>query len=357
MYVAAKDEAAEAAESGETEPVIVPTDPPEFNGCLKQIRQQIPSLDKTAKKTLVADCASVFKTYSNEVLTFLIEGYWYQATAYKDGIRYTDADLAKAFAKAKKSEFPTEAEFKAYLKSSGETEADVKFQIRVNAIYAKLLKRHEKTITAAAITAYYNAHKSSFGTQATADIHLVRTTSQAKAQAALNDLKSGQSWDAVAKQYSEDATAKTDGGVLTGVTNGQEESAVNKVIFSSPVNKLEGPIHGVFGWYVLEVTQLTKAVQESLAKATPTVKTDLTTVAQTKAEAIVSAQSKKLWLHLTTCRAPHYLVTSCSNYVAPKTTTTATATPTTATTTAATTTTAASTGTTTAASTTTTSAR
>jgi foldase protein PrsA len=335
MFVAAKDQAAQAAQQGESEPIIVPTDPPKYAGCLKQIRAQIPTLAKTGDKTLRTDCSQVFTQYTNEVLTFLIEGYWYQADAYKLGIKYTSADLTKDFNKDFKTEFKTKAAFTAYLTESGETKADVLFQIRVNQIYSKLLKRYEKPATAAAIAAYYNANKSKFGTQATADIHLVRTNSQAKAKAALSALNSGQSWDTVAKQYAEDASAKKNGGVLSGVTNGQEESAVNKVIFASPVNKVEGPIKGVFGWYVLEVTKSTPAVVESLAKATPSVKQLLTQQEQTKAEAKVTAVGKKNWGKQTACREPYYQVTMCTNYKAPKTTTTPAATPTAAATTPA----------------------
>jgi foldase protein PrsA len=324
MYVAAKGQAASAAQQGQAEPVIVPNDPPKYAGCLKQVRAQIPSLATTASKTLVSDCSQLFTQYANQVLTFLIEGYWYQADAYKQGIKYTSADLTKAFNKAFKTEFKTKAAFNAYLKSSGQTKADILFQLRVNAIYAKLIKRFEKPANAAAIQAYYNAHKSQFGTQATANVHLVRTTSKAKAQAALNALKSGQSWDTVAKQYAEDASAKTTGGVLTGVTNGEEEAAVNKVIFASPVNKVEGPIKGVFGFYVLEVTKSTPAVTQSLAKATPAVKQMLTQQEQTKAEAKVTAQAKKNFGKQTTCRTPYYQVTMCTNYKAPNTTTTTT---------------------------------
>jgi foldase protein PrsA len=107
------------------------------------------------------------------------------------------------------------------------------------------------------------------------------------------------------------------------------------VIFASPVNKLEGPIKGVFGFYVLEVTKSTPAVTESLAKATPTVKQTLTQQAQTKAEAKVTAEAKKNFGKQTTCRTPYYQVTMCANYKAPKTTTTTT--PTSAATTPATT--------------------
>lgn len=351
MYIAAKDEAAQAAQQGESAPVIVANDPPHFASCIKQVREQIPQLAKTKASTLRSDCKQVFTQYTSEVMSFLIEGYWYQADAAKLGIKYTTAELNKAFNKEKKTEFKTDAAYKSYLKESGETEADLKFQVRVNALFEKLLKKYEKPVNKAAISKYYNAHKSQFGTQETRDIHLVRTKSRADATAALNALKSGQSWDTVAKQYSEDASAKANGGVLNGITPNEEEHAVNQAIFNNPVNKVVGPIHGIFGWYVVESTKITPATQESLAKATSTIKSLLSQQEQTSAESKVNKISKKNWGKRTTCRSP-YQVTDCANYKKPKTTTTpatatnATTTPTTSSTATGSTTTGSKTATT-----------
>lgn len=331
MYVAAKGQANQAAQQGQQEPVIVANDPPKFESCIKQVREQIPSYASYPASELQKDCQQVFNQYSTEVMSFLIEGYWYQAQAYKEGIKYTQADLMKDFAKAKKSGFPTEAQFQAYLKSSGETQQDVLFQIRVNRMYSKLLKKYEKPATEAQIAAYFKAHQSQFGTQASRDLHLVRTKTQADAQAALNALNSGQSWDQVANHYSEDASAKQTGGLLTGITPNEEEAAVNTAIFSSSLNKVVGPIKGLFGWYVLEVTKETPATHESLAKAKATIKAALASTSQQAAATKVNALVKKNWKSQTTCNKP-YSVALCSNYVAPKTTTTATTTPTTSTT-------------------------
>lgn len=336
MYVAAKGQAAQAAQQGQVQPVIVANDPPSFKGCIKQIRAQLPALAKTPTSTLRADCNQVFRQFTNEVMGFLIEGYWYQADAYKLGISYSDAQLNKDYEKAKNAQFPTAAAFANYLKSSGETEKDIKFQIRVDKLFAKLVKHYEKPVNAAAIAAYYRAHQAEFGTQETRTIHLVRSTSQAKAQAALNALKSGQSWTAVAKQYSEDASAKANGGLLAGITPNEEEHAVNQAIFGTPANKLAGPVKGIFGWYVLQVVKITPATQESLAKATPTIKQLLTSQKQQTAEAQILKVSKKNWFKQTTCRT-QYQVTDCSNYKAQATATSTAATPTNATTTATTT--------------------
>ncbi len=354
MFIAAKEEAAQ--ETGE--PVIVPQSPPDFTSCIAQIRRDIPTLATTSDATLKTDCANVFKEYNNEVMAFLIEAYWYQADAYKDGIRYTAADLQKDFKKAMKTEFPTTAQFNAYLKSSGETKADILFQIRVSQIYTKLLDRAEVKPTTAAIAKYYASHMATFGTKETRDVHLVRTSTLAQATAAYNALKSGSSWTTVAAKYSATAAAGKNGGLLTGVSSGEEENAVNTVIFANPVGKIVGPVKGLLGSYVIEVTKIVPATQKTLAQSSAEIKEVLTESAQTAAEAKVNAASKKNWGSQTLCRST-YSITDCKGYVAPKTTTTATptteeTTPATTTTAAPTTTTAATESTTTAASPTTT---
>jgi foldase protein PrsA len=351
LYIAAVEEAAQ--QTGE--PVIVPQAPPKYTSCIAQIRRDIPSLATTSDATLQKDCAQVFTEYNSEVMQFLIEAYWYQADAYKAGIKYTNADLTKDVAKATKSEFPTKAALAAYLKTSGETEADIRFQVRVSQLYAKLIKRAEVKVTTAAIAKYYASHKSAFGTKETRDLHLVRTSSAAKAQAAYNALKAGQSWTVVAKQYSATASAGKNGGLLSGVSSGEEENAVNTAIFANPVGKLVGPIKGLLGSYVIQVTKITPATQKTLAQSTAEIKTLLTQQQQTAAETKVNNQSKKNWGSTTLCRST-YSIVDCKGYKAPATTTTATpttTTPATSTPTATTTTPTATTGSTTATGTTT----
>jgi parvulin-like peptidyl-prolyl isomerase len=329
MYVAAKGNASQSPGA----PVIVPNDPPEFTGCIKQVRAQIPTLAKTSNKTIKQDCNQLFQSLSGQVMDFLIKAYWYQATASKLHINLTNAQVQKAFQTEKKQEFPTSTAFTSFLKQTGQTMQDILFRVRVNEIYKKLLARNTTKITPASIQSYYNSHTSQFGTPATRNIRIVRTKTQSAAQAALSALKSGQSWTAVSKKYSIDTATKNSGGLLTDVTNGEEEAALNKVAFSAPLNKLQGPVHGQFGWYVVEVVKITPATHQSLAKATPLIKELLGSQTQQNASQAVDKKAKKEWGAKTLCR-PAYSMADCHGYKPPKTTTTATPTPAPSTTTA-----------------------
>ena len=325
MYLAAKEQVAQAAAQGLKEPVIISSDPTDFTSCVKQIRAGLPTLRSASEASLQSDCKSVFTQDTTQVMQFLIEGYWFQAEAHKLGVRAPN--LVKDFDKYLKKQWPTKAALASYLKSTGQTRDDLLFEYRVESLFVKLLKRYEKPVTKAAVASYYAAHKSSYGTPESRDLHLLLTKTRAKAQAAYDALKSGQSWATVADRYSSTAAGKVDGGLLTNVTPNQEEAAVNQAIFASPVGKVVGPIKGIFGYYVIEVTKVTPAVQEPLSKVAATIKTTIEQQEQSLAQAKVSALAKKAWQKQTTC-ATAYQVVECSNYKAPKTTSTSSTAPT-----------------------------
>jgi foldase protein PrsA len=317
MYVAAKGQAAESP----GQPVIVPNDPPNFTKCVTQVKAEIPSLKKTADKTLKADCGQLFTSLSGQVMDFLIKAYWYQADAHRLGIKITTAQVNTALAAAKKSEFSTAAQYQTFLKTSGQTSQDILFRFRVNQIYAKLTARHPTTVTPAAIAAYYAAHQSQFGTPETRNMRIVLTKTAAQASAAKSALQGGQSWTTVAKKYSIDPTTKAKGGLLTGVTAGQQDAALSQAAFAATVNKLLGPIKGQFGYYVLEVIKITPATQRSLAQSSALIKQTLATKLTTAAQTAVDTHAKKDWFKQTTCRSL-YAMADCDGYKAPKTTST-----------------------------------
>ncbi len=318
MYVAAKG----SAQQSPGAPVIVPTDPPNFTNCIAQVRKQIPSLAKRTDKELKSDCSQLFTSLSGQVLDFLIRAYWYQATAAKLGIKVTDAQVQKAFQQAKASQFPTPAAFQQFLSESGQTMQDILFRVRVNQIYSKLLARHQAAVSAATIQTYYNSHQSQFGTPASRNIRIVRTNTLAQANAAKSALQKGQSWTVVAKKYSIDNATKNKGGLLNGVTKGQEEKALDTAAFSASLNKIYGPIHGQFGYYVVQVIKIKAATHQTLAAATPLIKQILSGNRQTAAQTAVDNQAKKDWQQKTKCRSG-FSMADCAGYKAPKTSSTA----------------------------------
>jgi foldase protein PrsA len=349
MYIDEKSQASESA----GEPVIVPNDPPGFATCITQARAEVPTLKKETTTQVRAACQSFFTQLSGEVEDYLIKAYWYQARAAKLGVTPTAAQVQAQLTKEKKQEFKTSAAYTAYLKESGETNADLLYQTRAQLTLKKLEAKQNTTVTAADIAAYYKANQSKYGTPASRNIRIVLAKNESGAKTALAALKSGTSWGVVAKKYSIDPTTKDKGGLLTDVTAGQQDPALSKAAFAAPLNKLVGPVKGQFGWYVVQVIKITPAKLESLASVSSSIKTTLTTNKQQAALTTIDDQLKKTYGAKTLC-AKYYSMADCHGYKAPKATattgaaTTGAATTGAATTGAATTTTPATSSTTTA---------
>jgi parvulin-like peptidyl-prolyl isomerase len=313
MFVAAKGQAAQSP----GQPVIVPSDPPQFKGCVAQVRSKIPTLAKTSDAQLASDCKQLFTSLSSQVMDFLIKAYWYQADAHKLHITVTEAQIQTALAAAKKTQFPTAAQFQAFLTSSGLTLEDVLFRVRVSQLFNKLLAKHPTTVSGAQIQAYYQSHSAQFGTPESRNVRIVLTKTPGQAQAALSALRRGSSWTAVVRKYSTDPTTRKTGGLLTGVTPGQQDAALNSAAFAAKLNKLGGPIKGQFGYYVFEVIKIKPATQEDLAHASPLIKQTLQQQVTASAQAAVDSHARKDWLKQTTCKSTYGMV-DCNGYKAPK---------------------------------------
>jgi hypothetical protein len=144
MYVAAKSQAAQAP----GQPVVVPTDPPGFTRCIAQVRQQIPSLKRTADKTLRADCAQLYRSLSSSVLDFLIKADWIQADGTRHGVLPSQAQVVRAMNTAKDKQFPNGAGYQAFLSKTGQTSQDVLFRFRINTILSGLVAREKGSAAA-----------------------------------------------------------------------------------------------------------------------------------------------------------------------------------------------------------------
>ena len=76
-----------------------------------------------------------------QAMQFLLLELWVRLEAREHGIGVTRAEAARAFALAKRQTFPSDRDFRDFLRTSNMTEADARFQVRFNELYAKL-SRH-----------------------------------------------------------------------------------------------------------------------------------------------------------------------------------------------------------------------
>src|SRR3954468_1995086 len=294
--------------------------PPDYEACVAAKKktpvpkgQQKPSDDALKKQ-----CKTEHDTLKREVMQFLIQGEWVQQEAEKRGVKIKDAELTKALEDQKKQVFPNDKQYQQFLKTSGMTEKDVLFRVKLNELQQRLTQKvtqDSKNVSDADIQAYYAKNKKRFAQPERRDLRVVLTKTEAKAQQAKKELESGQSFKKVVKKYSIDEGSKSQAGLLPAVSEGQQEKTFDTAIFAAPKDKIEGPVKTQFGWYVFEVEKVTKASQQTLEESKDTIKNLLRSQRQQKALDAFVKQFREDYKDQTSC-ADDYRVVECKN--APK---------------------------------------
>lgn len=303
--------------------------PPDYTACVAAKKKSAPKPAKGQPQQTDAQfktqCKQEYEGLRDQVMQFLILEKWVNGEAEDQGVEVTAKEADKEFAEAKKQSFPKEKDFQDFLKQSGMTLADAKFQVRFNTVYRELREKAVKNatkVTDKSVEDFYNKNKARFATPATRDLRVVLTKTEDKAQAAKQALESGQSWSTVAKKYSIDQASKTQGGSLLGIAKGTQEKSFDDAIFAAKKGELTGPVKTQFGYYVFQVQKVTEAKQQTLKEAMPAIKQQLDAQNKQKADDEFNAELRKKWKARTNC-ADAFVMAQCKNAPKPKTNTAA----------------------------------
>ena len=299
---------------------VAEPDPPDFEKCVatKKKLPQPQGQDKPSDSELKKQCKTEYETLRTQVMQFLIQAEWVQQEAEKQDVKVTDAQINKSLEDQKKQAFPNEKAYKEYLKSSGLTEEDVLFRVKLDQLQQKLTQKiteDSKKVTDQDIEEYYEKNKKRFAQPERRDLRVVLTKTEAKAQEAKQALEDGDSFKQVAKQYSIDEASKAQGGKLPAITKGQQEKAFDEAIFSADKGELVGPVKTQFGWYVFEVDKITEASQQTLEQSKETVRNLLRSQGQQEALDEWIKNFREDYKDDTSC-ADDFRIAECSN--APK---------------------------------------
>lgn len=140
IFVAARSQAALSKRAL----VIVPTRPPAFPVCVRQMRHRFGGASRSARRV---DCQRLFHTLSNQALDFLIRALWYDDQAAVEHITITRTEVMRAFERARRLQFGSRARFRRFLRQTGQTVKDILFRFRANLAFTALLRRtHQGTL-------------------------------------------------------------------------------------------------------------------------------------------------------------------------------------------------------------------
>ena len=315
-----------AARAGGQSAAAVP-EPPEFTQCVAEKRkaQPEPAKGQTAlgDTELKDQCKAEYDAIRDRVMGLLINAEWIEREAEQQDVSVTDAEVRKAFETQKQQQFPKEADYKAFLEQSGQTEEQLLAQVRTGELARLITEKITKgkdTATDAEVAAYYEKNKANFAQPETRDAHVVLTKTRARAEQAKEALEDGDSWASVARRFSIDPTSKREGGALTGVAKGTQDQGLDEALFGADRGEIVGPVKTSFGYYVIEVDKINKGSQQSLEEATATIRPALIEEKKQKAITAFVEEYEEEWRGKTECRDGFKVPELCDNAPEPEAT-------------------------------------
>jgi foldase protein PrsA len=308
-----------AAKSTGQPNAAVPDPEAGYAKCIAAKRKATPAPAKGQPKVtdsqLKTQCTQEYEQLRNQVLQLLISFKWIQGEAETMDVKVTDAEVKKSFAEQKKQSFPKDEDYKKFIKTSGQTEADilqrVKLDLLSNKIRDKVVKGKD-TVTDKAIADFYNKNKARFAQPEKRDLRVVLTKGKADADKAKAALDGGESWTKVAKEYSIDDTSKASGGKLPAQAKGTLDKELDDAVFSAKKGELVGPVKTQYGYYVFSVTDVPAASQQTLQEAKETIKQTLQSQNQQTALDKFVKDFTARWKEKTEC-SEGYKTSDCKN--------------------------------------------
>lgn len=303
-----------------SQPGATAPDPPTFTKCVaakvKAAPEPVKGQPKPKESDYVKQCQQEYDQLKQQVLTFLIRSTWLEAEGAKLGVKVSDAEAKAAFEKARKQAFPKTADYVKFLKTSGQTEADLVYRQSVQLLEQKITNKVQadsKKISDKDIADYYAKNKEKQFTQpASRDLLVVLTQDEKKAKKAKEELDAGNSFVRVVKEYSTDPTTKDADGVLPNVTQGTGNKDFERAVFSAKKNDIVGPVKTSDGFYVFEVTKTRERKESSFNDVKESIRAILVQQRSQAALAKFGVDYQERWKNKTDC-ASGYVTPDCSN--------------------------------------------
>lgn len=210
-----------------------------------------------------------------EVLDSLISNELLYQESQKNGINIEEMEIDEAFEEKKqKGQFSTDAEFEEALKQSNKTIASYRDEIKQGLAVDRFVKEKftDKTVVSdSEAKTYYDNNPSYFRQPAQARVShiMIRVTSNAdqsqkdeargKIEQVLQRLRTGDDFENLAKEVSEDNNSKENGGDLGYISKGQVPQAFEDAAFALNKDEISDIVETGSGYHIIKLTDKTDA--------------------------------------------------------------------------------------------------
>ncbi len=191
------------------------------------------------------------------VLQTLLDQY-----GQRHGIKITKAQIAAREAEIAANYPP--GSFQRQLAANGLTEHDLHQIIRQQLIIDAAVGKNVQ-ISESQIAAFFNKNHAQFDTPEQIKARHILVSDLATAQKIEADLKAGQHFSALAKQYSQDPGSRDKGGELGWFGPNQMVKPFEAYALTGKIGAISPPVHSPFGWHIIQVQARKPAVKATLA--------------------------------------------------------------------------------------------
>ena len=212
-------------------------------------------------------------TLGQEALSALIDEKVIALEIKKEKVAVPDKDVDAEFAKYSESSGGEEA-FKAALKESGITEAELKKDI-VQFLSIRQLIEPRIEIKDEELKAAFEQNKASLDQPEQVEASHILVEDEATAKEVAKKLTDGGDFVALAKEYSTDKANSEKGGELGFFPRGQMAPEFEEVAFSSKPGTISEPVKTDFGYHIIKVGEKKEAKEATFEENKDLIKEDL----------------------------------------------------------------------------------
>lgn len=223
---------------------------------LDRLLNQARASAKESRRPFPKRGTAQYRQIREQLVQFLVRRAQLAAEAEDRGLEVSDDQIEERRKLLVRRYFGgNENRYEKQLKKDGVTEEQARADIEATLIQEALFKNVDKDVKVSdsEMRRHYRRNKVKYSTPAQRDIRhiLVKADQRALARRLVRQLRSGASFEQLARRYSQDPRSKNSGGRLE-LSKGQAGAALERVAFSIPTSTLAGPIRTQFGWHVLQ---------------------------------------------------------------------------------------------------------
>ncbi len=193
---------------------------------------------------------------NDRLLDRIIEHCLIEQYAEKNNIIVSDEELNLAIQNIRK-DYPDDAFEKMLLETYtdfNEWKRHLRDQLLSRKVFDKVTKRVPLP-GLAEIKNYYDTHLDQYTISDQVKFRQIVTESRQKAQMILRRIKQGESFEALAREFSI-APEATEGGLVGWIAKGTLDPSMDKVLFSLPAGQISPVVKTPYGYHIFEVIEL-----------------------------------------------------------------------------------------------------